>query len=200
MTIKWTLPLTAALICIVLTGCASQTVVLVPDPDGHTGSAAITTTGGSQTLQKPGDMTQVTGAAAAPAAVTAASAEFIAGKFADALAIEPLPAEKFILFFESGKTALAAESEPVAAEMLKAIKRRNPITISVSGHADASGSTQLNDRLANERAGLVRELLLNNGVAPEKMTLSSHGKGNPLIATPDGVAEPRNRRVEVIIR
>jgi len=84
--------------------------------------------------------------------------------------------------------------------MLEAIKRRGAITIAVSGHTDTSGTAQINEKLAYDRADLVKELLLQNGVDPQRVTVSSHGKGNPLVPTPDGVAEPRNRRVEVIIR
>jgi len=35
---------------------------------------------------------------------------------------------------------------------------------------------------------------------PANITVTSHGEGNPLIKTADNVSEPRNRRVEVVIR
>ncbi len=38
------------------------------------------------------------------------------------------------------------------------------------------------------------------GVDPKGIRTTSHGEGNPLIPTKDNVAEPRNRRVEVIVR
>jgi len=191
----------ASLALFLLAGCATKhTVVLVPDPDGHTGKAEVTTGGGKQVLERPNDVTRVSGSSAPPSPVTTADPGFIASTFADALAIEPMPPEKFILFFETGKTELTQESQKRVATMLEAIKRRGAITIAVSGHTDASGSAQFNEKLAHDRANVVKELLLQNGVEPERVTVSSHGKGNPLIPTPDGVAEPRNRRVEVIIR
>lgn len=191
----------AALAFFLLAGCAAKhTVVLVPDPDGHIGKAEVTTRGGKQFLERPNDMTLVSGPSAPPSPVTTADARFVASTFADALAIEPLPSEKFILFFETGKTDLTQESQKTVLAMLEAVKRRGAITISVSGHTDASGSAEFNERLARDRAGLVKDLLLQNGVDLKRMAVSSHGKGNPLIPTPDGVAEPRNRRVEVIIR
>lgn len=191
----------ASLALFLLAGCApTHTVVLVPDPDGHIGRAEVATTGGNQFLEKANDMTRVSGPSAPPSPVTTADPAFITATFADVMAIEPLPSEKFILFFTTGKTELAQESQKTIPAMLEAIKRRGAITIAVSGHADASGSAQVNDKLAYERASMVKELLLQNGVDPEKVTVSSHGKGNPLVPTPDGVAEPRNRRVEVVIR
>lgn len=182
-------------------GCAPrQTVVLMPDPDGHVGKAEVTTGGGKQLLEKTREMTVVSGRSNSPSSPAPADPDYIAATFAEALAVEPLPSEKFILFFETGKTCLMAESQAVLPAILTAIKRRNAISVSISGHTDAAGSVQLNDKLARERAQTIRDLLVKKGVDPQRLTVSSHGKGNPWIPTPDGVSEPRNRRVEVIVR
>lgn len=182
-------------------GCASRrAVVLMPDPDGHVGKAEVTTEGGKQLLEKAHEMTRVSGRSNSPSPPAPADPSYIAATFAAALAVEPLPSEKFILFFETGKTCLMAESRAVIPTILTAIKRRNAINISISGHTDAVGSVQLNDRLAYERAQAIRDLLVQKGVDPQRLSVSSHGKGNPRIPTPDGVAEPRNRRVEVVVR
>ncbi|QEM67320.1 OmpA family protein [Geobacter sp. FeAm09] len=191
--------LTAALLALG-GGCASRgTVVLMPDPDGHVGKAEVATAGGKQLLERAQEMTVVSGSNP-PTSPAAATPGYLAATFAEALAVEPLPSEKFILFFETGRTCLVAESQAAIPAILTAIKRRNAISITISGHTDAVGSVQLNDRLAHERALAIRGLLLQKGVDPQRLTVSSHGKGNPLIPTPDGVAEPRNRRVEVIVR
>jgi outer membrane protein OmpA-like peptidoglycan-associated protein len=42
--------------------------------------------------------------------------------------------------------------------------------------------------------------MVARGVDGKIIEVANHGKGNPLIPTPDGVAEPRNRRVEINIR
>lgn len=184
-----------------LAGCtAGHTVVLVSDPDGHVGRAEVATAGGSQILEKSGDMTRVSGPSAVPSTVTSADPKYIASTFADVLAIEPLPPEKFILFFETGNTVLTAKSRQSIVDIIQAIKRRKVLSVAVSGHTDSVGSVLINDRLAHDRAEFVRDLLIRSGVNPDNLTVSSHGKGNPLVPTPDGVAEPRNRRVEVIVR
>jgi outer membrane protein OmpA-like peptidoglycan-associated protein len=85
------------------------------------------------------------------------------------------------------------------AAIVTAIERRSAISVSISGHTDATGSDKLNDLLALERAQQVKALLLQQGIKPELISVTSHGKGNPAIATPDGVPEPRNRRVVVIV-
>jgi len=190
-----------AMLLLLITGCAPRhTVVLIADPDGHAGQAEVRTAGGKQLLDKPGEMTTVSGPAAAPAPVSVASPDFIAATFGDAMAIMPPPPEKFILFFETGTTALVTESRATMAAVVEAVKRRGAISISVSGHADASGSQQLNEKLSYDRAQSIRDQLLQQGVDAERISVSSHGKGNPLVPATEGVAEPRNRRVEVIVR
>jgi len=72
--------------------------------------------------------------------------------------------------------------------------------VSVVGHADTEGSRKMNQQLGMDRAMEIKNLLLSQGIDPSIIEVTSHGEGNPLVKTPDGVAEPRNRRVEVILR
>jgi outer membrane protein OmpA-like peptidoglycan-associated protein len=70
----------------------------------------------------------------------------------------------------------------------------------VIGHTDAVGSNPFNDALSQQRAETVRAELIRRGVAPESIQASGRGKRDLLIPTPDGIAEPRNRRVEIFVR
>jgi outer membrane protein OmpA-like peptidoglycan-associated protein len=183
-----------------LGGCAtSQAVILVPDPDGRLGVVEVTTAGGTQRLTKAGDMTRVSGSTA-PSAVTTADPAFIRETFGEVLAAEPAPPERFILYFEAGTTSLVPASRSLLRTIAASIQRRGAIAVSISGHTDATGSDQLNDKLALERAERVRALLEEQGVASALMSVTSHGKGNPAVPTPDGASEPRNRRVEAIVQ
>ena len=189
----------AGLMLIVVGGCASRSIILVPDPLGHVGRAEVSTSAGKQLLEKPGDMTRISGSSNPPSAVTTAAPAFIAATFGEALAVEPAPPQTFTLMFEAGATILTAQSQEMIAAIVTAIERRSAISVSISGHTDATGSDKLNDLLALERAQRVKALLLQQGIKPELISVTSHGKGNPAIATPDGVPEPRNRRVVVIV-
>ncbi len=193
--------LAACLVPICLGGCAvRQTVILVPDPDGRVGQAEVATAGGKQVLSKPSDMTRVAGGTAPPSAPTTADPGYIAATFGEALAVEPRPPEKYLLYFESGTTTLDAKSRTAIPDIAAAARRRGAISISISGHTDATGSASMNEKLALARAERVEALLLAQGVAPGLVSVSSHGKGNPAVPTPDGVPEPRNRRVEVVVQ
>lgn len=191
--------LVAGLMLMALGGCARQSVVLVPDPDGHVGKAEVATSAGKQLLEKSGDMTRTSGSSSPPSAVTKADPVFISTTFKEALAVEPPPLETFTLYFESGTTVLTEDSQKLIAAIASAVKRRSAISVSISGHTDATGSDELNNVLSLERAKRVEALLVEQGVKPELISVSSHGKGNPAIPTPEGVPEPRNRRVVAIV-
>lgn len=197
----------AGCLLLALGGCAApppprthQSIVLVPDPAGHVGAAEVRTAVGAQTLQKSGDMTRTQGTSAAPSALSTADAAFIHTTFGEALAVEPPPAQIFTLLFENNAAILRAASIGQLDEIATASRKQSTVRVSISGHADATGSDKLNDELARARAEEVKRQLLQRKVNPELISVSSHGKGNPLIPTPDGVAEPRNRRVMVIVR
>ncbi|WP_211250440.1 OmpA family protein [Simplicispira psychrophila] len=145
-------------------------------------------------------MTRTQSAAAAPSALTTADAAFVNTTFGEALSVEPAPAQTFTLLFENGSSVLRADSLAQLDEIATASHRRMAVRVTISGHTDAVGSDKLNDGLARARAEEVKHQLLQRQVPPALLSTSSHGKGNPLIPTPDGVAEPRNRRVVVIVR
>ncbi len=194
--------LAAALFLPVIYGCSTthSAVVLSQDPGGHVGKAEVATEGGKQLLEKQNDMTTVSGKTKTPSPVVTADRKYIDSTFGEVLAIEPPQPEKFILYFKSGGTDLVPESQTEINDIIASIKRRGAISVSVTGHCDSVGSVQLNDKLSLSRAEAVRDLLIKDGADPERLAVSSHGKGDPLVPTPDGVAEPRNRRVEVIVR
>lgn len=188
-----------AAIPVLLGACGGQTIVLVADPEGHVGKAEVVTSGGKQRLERPGEMTRTSGGSNAPSAVSTAAPAFIASTFAEALAIEPPPPQIFTLMFETGTSTLTESSLKQIPAVVAASERRGAVSVSITGHTDATGSDKVNDALSLERATQVKTLLQQKGVNPRLISVSSHGKGNPAIPTPDGVPEPRNRRVVVIV-
>jgi outer membrane protein OmpA-like peptidoglycan-associated protein len=116
------------------------------------------------------------------------------------MAAEPPKPEIFNLYFRNGSTQLDGESLLMLSEILDSIRKRNSFDISVNGHSDRVGPASFNRRLSLQRAIRIRSLLIKAGVNPATISAASHGEGNPLIRTADNVAEPRNRRVEVIVR
>ena len=184
-----------------LTGCCARSmVVLIPDPDGNVGQLVVTNEGGRQVLNKTNQSVQMTDRKTAPGKVTTLSDEEIRSTFSDALAAQPLPPVKFILYFLRDSNELTDESKAVLPQIFQTIRKRGSTDIVISGHTDTVGTHQYNYQLSLDRAQVTSEILVANGAVPANITVSSHGEGNPLIKTADEVAEPRNRRVEVVIK
>jgi OmpA-OmpF porin, OOP family len=49
------------------------------------------------------------------------------------------------------------------------------------------------------RAETVQSELVRDGVAPGEISIHGYGENNPLVPTAQGVREPQNRRVEIIL-
>ena len=185
-----------------LGGCAGKTttVVLLPDPDGKVGAVKVKTDAGEQVLDTAGESTRVRRRTVRPKAPEVMADADIRGIFSEVLAVEPKPPARFLLYFHSGSVKLTAKSRAMLPDILSAVGVRSSTFISVTGHTDRTGSSEYNLALSLKRAERVKALLLKEGVPERSITVSSHGEANPLVKTDDGVAEPKNRRVEVIVR
>jgi outer membrane protein OmpA-like peptidoglycan-associated protein len=111
-----------------------------------------------------------------------------------------LPATQFTLYFVEGKDEFTDESKRTLDGVLAAIASRPVPDLVVIGHTDTVGSDAFNDTLSRQRAEVVRTSLLARGIAADRIAVVGRGKREPIVPTADGVAEPRNRRVEIQVR
>lgn len=192
------------LICFIVVlffgGCAAKsTVVLIPDPDGHVGQLTVANDGGTQILNEAHQSAEVTDRQTPPSIKKLTSDE-IRATFSDALAAQPSLPAKFILYFLPDSNELTEESKAMLPQIIQTIRHRGSPDILISGHTDTAGDKEYNYRLGMERAQTAVEIMKANGALPDNIRATSHGEGNPLIKTADEVAEPKNRRVEVVIK
>jgi outer membrane protein OmpA-like peptidoglycan-associated protein len=174
-------------------------VILVPDRDGHVGVVTVTNAKGSTTLDAPGQgVTVLSGRS--PGAPEAVPPSAIQAIFGDALAVEPQAAAVFIVYFPTGSADIDEEGARALEQAVAEIARRQSVDVSVDGHTDTAGDPDVNMKLSLGRAEAVRDRLVRAGVAGGVVTVRYHGKGILLVPTGDNVAEPRNRRVEVVVR
>ena len=185
---------------LVLAGCGKNMVVLIPDPDGNVGKLVVANEGGQQVLSEANQSVKTTDRKVSPSAVTKLSDDKIRSTFAEALAARPVPPATYILYFLSDSKELTVESKALLPKIIQTIQERGSTDIVISGHTDKVGEREYNYTLSRDRAKAVYEILLASGAVPANITVTSHGEGNPLIKTADNVSEPRNRRVEVVIR
>ncbi|MBP2676811.1 MAG: hypothetical protein H6Q84_3651 [Deltaproteobacteria bacterium] len=192
-----------------LSGCASappkappltqDTIILLPDASGKTG-AIVVSGGGQEVRLSETSQAVVVREGSAPGKPFIMSDKDVASFAAPALKALPPPPKQYILYFEHNSAELTRKSREQLANVMKTIKERRPVDISVVGHTDTVGDSRYNYRLSCNRARAVADLLVAQGVDRSILDITSHGKENPLIPTGDQVHEPRNRRVEVTVR
>jgi len=178
-------------------------IVLLPDPDGKVGTITVTTNGGSQVVDKPGYAIEIEDFNKTPIAPKPLNENEIKEVFGSALSAQPDPSNRFLLFilyFEHDTTKLTHGSKDLLPEVLRTIKNRKSNEVYVVGHTDLVGTEAYNIELSSKRARHVRDLLVSNGIKPGTFFVSYYGKSRPLVPTQNDVPEPRNRRVEVLVR
>jgi outer membrane protein OmpA-like peptidoglycan-associated protein len=119
---------------------------------------------------------------------------------APAPAAAPAPARTYLVFFDFDRADLTDRARQIIAEAAQAVTSTGTTRIEVAGHADRSGTPQYNQRLSMRRAESVAAELSRRGIARSQMSIQAFGESRPLVPTADGVREPQNRRVEIVLR
>lgn len=105
----------------------------------------------------------------------------------------------FRVFFEFDKASLTHEGARVVRDAAETYRRSGAARIDVTGYTDLSGTPQYDVELSKRRADAVRAALVAQGVPAASIGESWRGKQSPLVSTADGVREPQNRRVEIVL-
>lgn len=116
------------------------------------------------------------------------------------IALEPL---EVTIGFPEGGSDLDEAALAALVELMESRQQREGVPIVLRGHSDAGGRDEVNLRVSQQRAEAVKDWLVENGVAEDRITLIAFGEQNPVApnALPDGSpnekGRARNRRVEV---
>jgi len=177
----------------------TDTVILLPDEDGSVGSLVVSSETGEQSLNTAYSTAQ-TDETGAMATGTTSAAE-VAAEFGTLLAATPAAPRSFTVTFESGSAdTLTASSLQELGEIRDYLSTVPAAEITVIGHTDRVGRVEDNDALSRQRAESVKRLIQSAGIDAMGIQATGRGEREPLVETPDGVAEPRNRRVEIRVR
>jgi hypothetical protein len=106
---------------------------------------------------------------------------------------------QFMIFFDTDRATLTPEGVQVVAQAAEAYRQTGAARITVTGHTDTVGSAAYNLQLSERRADMVANELIRQGVPATDITTIGRGEEDLLVPTADGVDEPRNRRVEIVV-
>lgn len=186
--------LIASATAVALAGCASGRVSLFEDQGGTTGAVAVfdgKTEVERGVLDKPNTQARLGGRTVEARPVSPAP-------YADLLARMPPAPRVYVLYFKEGSTDLTDESRPILAALKAVVDATSEVQI--TGHTDTVGASELNDGLSRDRATEIRAALVREGLPVESARVTGRGERELRVPTADGVNEPGNRRVEVILR
>ncbi|MFT4045952.1 MAG: OmpA family protein [Solimonas sp.] len=102
--------------------------------------------------------------------------------------------------FDLNSAQLRPEALDTYAKIANILKSYDQTVIHVVGHTDTTGSDEYNLRLSASRASTVASYLSSLGVPSQRIRQEGRGEREPLVRTADNVNEPRNRRVDIVIK
>ncbi|MBI3484264.1 MAG: OmpA family protein [Acidobacteria bacterium] len=103
------------------------------------------------------------------------------------------------VLFDIGKSNLRQEALLKLARFAGIVLNYPELHIESEGHTDSTGSAELNQKLSEQRAGAVRDFLVSQGLAAEKITAVGRGFAVPVADNKTADGRKKNRRVELII-
>ena len=106
----------------------------------------------------------------------------------------------FMVFFDWDRSNLSQQALNTIKQAAAAFKSKGNARITATGHTDTSGPEAYNMALSLRRANAVKDALVREGVPAQAITVIGRGEAGLLVQTADGVREPQNRRVEIVIQ
>lgn len=185
---------------LLLGGCATSSLVLLPDDEGHQGSVAVLEVEGQPSDAVIADGNSRTALGDKTPTTKALGNKGLKAEEAALITALPPPARSFTLYFELGTVALTPESLNAPTALRAEIAARTGPEVEVIGHTDTVGGTEDNDILSTRRAEEVLNWLASQGF--DKSIMSAVGRGERELKEPtvDNISNAANRRVEVIVR
>ena len=108
------------------------------------------------------------------------------------------PSLSLLIQFDFNSARVSPQSQQSLANLAQALQspELQGSSFAVEGHTDAKGSADYNQKLSQQRAMAVRDLLKTKGVVESR--LQAAGKGSSELANSDQPFAAENRRVRIV--
>ena len=113
---------------------------------------------------------------------------------------EPAKTVSFMVLFDWDRSNLSQQALNTIKQASDQFKATGKARITATGHTDKSGPENYNMALSLRRANAVKDALVRDGVPATAIAVVGRGESQPLVPTADGVREPQNRRVEIVLQ
>ena len=175
-------------------------VVLPKPPDGHVGAVMVRPLHGGKAVLVDKPYVEASLRDSKTVWTAPIDRKDVNETFGKALAGLPEQPTSYLVYFVEGTDELNPTATRAIDRVVAEVASRPAPEIAVIGHTDFVGSDQYNDTLSLQRAVRVRDLLVRRGIPTKIIQAAGRGKREPMVQASNDVAEPRNRRVEIIVR
>ena len=98
------------------------------------------------------------------------------------------------VLFETGSAELKPESLFELNQLLQLLENNNTLKIQINGHTDNIGSDENNLSLSTNRAKAVKDFLIKNGIAANRLSHKGYGETKPIDSNDTDWGRQNNRR------
>jgi outer membrane protein OmpA-like peptidoglycan-associated protein len=103
------------------------------------------------------------------------------------------------VLFDTGKYTLRQGAREAMAKLSGIVLAHPGLNLEVEGHTDSVGSDEFNQKLSEQRAGAVRDYLVQQGLSADSLTSKGFGKTMPVADNSTAEGRQKNRRVEIVV-
>ncbi len=104
------------------------------------------------------------------------------------------------ILFDVNRSAVRPGAQQSIATAADVLKKYPDTYITVEGHTDSTGAADHNQRLSEQRAQAVNDLLVKGGVPASRLAVKGYGESDPIADNGTDEGRQANRRVQLEIR
>lgn len=102
------------------------------------------------------------------------------------------------VLFATGSYMLDETARATLNEVVSSLKADPAAKMDIRGYADSTGPKELNRRLSKKRSEAVRDYLISQGIAANRLRIMRYGEDYPLVSNRTGAERAQNRRVDMV--
>jgi outer membrane protein OmpA-like peptidoglycan-associated protein len=116
--------------------------------------------------------------------------------------VNTVPNKAIILknvFFATASAEIKPESQAELNRLRDMLRENIKIKIQLNGHTDNKGADEANQTLSENRAAAVRNYLIQQGIAPDRLIAKGFGETQPIDTNETDAGRKNNRRTEFVV-
>ncbi|GAB2543403.1 OmpA family protein [Spirosoma aerophilum] len=103
------------------------------------------------------------------------------------------------VYFDQSSYVLRPESFPQLNKLIKTLVTTPKLVIEIAGHTDNVGDKRLNQALSENRAKIITNYLVTNGIPESRLRHNGYGSSKPAAPNDSEENKRKNRRVEFVV-